>query len=56
MIDLWNQGEEVRGWARYWALIYAYVADRLNDNEQLREATHIVRYEDIYAREDTPKT
>ncbi len=50
VIDLWNRGDEVRGWARYWAQIYAYVADRLDHNERLRTASLIVRYEDLCER------
>jgi hypothetical protein len=44
---LWDTGREVRGWARYWAHLYGYLADRLEANEALREATRVVRYEDL---------
>jgi len=44
---LWQSGEEVRGWARYWAHVYGYVAGRLAAHETLREATLTVRYEDL---------
>ncbi len=43
----WASGEEIRGWARYWAHVYEFVADRLEANETLREAIHLVRYEDL---------
>jgi hypothetical protein len=43
----WADGHEARGWARYWASVYGYVADRLDANDKLREATLVVRYEDL---------
>lgn len=45
--SLWSRGEEVRGWARYWACLYGYVADRLEANPALRDASIVVRYEDL---------
>lgn len=47
IIDLWAQGAEVEGWARYWDHIHAYLADALERNPRLREAALIVRYEDL---------
>jgi len=47
IVDLWEAGNEVRGWARYWAHIYAYVAERLAANPRLRDAVLVVRYEDL---------
>jgi len=44
---LWDEGREVRGWARYWAQIYEFVADRLEADDALAEATLVVRYEDL---------
>jgi hypothetical protein len=44
---LWQQGDEVRGWARYWAQLYRWLADRLEASEQLREASLVVRFEDL---------
>jgi Sulfotransferase family len=46
---LWARGEEVRGWARYWAAIYEFVARRLDENPALRKATLVVRFEDLCA-------
>lgn len=45
--DLWKRGEELRGWARYWASIYGFVAQRLSENPRLRESATIVRFEDL---------
>ena len=47
--QLWRNGEEVRGWARYWAMIYGFVADQLASDPALRAATLIVRFEDLCA-------
>ena len=44
---LWNGGEEVRGWARYWSHVYGFLAQRLAANEALRRATVVVRFEDL---------
>jgi hypothetical protein len=51
---LWADGEEARGWARYWAAIYDHVADTLDANPTLAEKTRIVRYEDLCSA--TPDT
>lgn len=47
VMALWRNGAEVEGWARYWALIHDYVADRLAADPALRAAALIVRYEDL---------
>lgn len=44
---LWAEGHEVEGWAHYWAMIYADVADRLDSDPQLAQAALVVRYEDL---------
>lgn len=44
---LWRDGAEVEGWARYWSHIHHYLADRLERDEALREATQVVRYETL---------
>lgn len=48
--ELWESGEEIRGWARYWAMVYGYVADMLDTDEALSEATMVLRYEDLCER------
>lgn len=45
--SLWRDGQHVRGWARYWASLYRWLAARLASNESLRRATLIVRYEEL---------
>lgn len=46
-MELWQQGDEVRGWARQWADVYGFVADVLASDPKLRAATLVVRYEDL---------
>ena len=48
--ELWDRGDEVRGWARYWAHLYGWIQDRLEEDFALREATITVRYEDLCDR------
>lgn len=50
VLELWQRGEEVRGWAHYWAQIYGYVADRLAQNPRLAAAARLVVFEDLCAR------
>lgn len=44
---LWEKGEDVRGWARYWTMMYRYVAETLDRDPALREAAMVLRYEDL---------
>lgn len=44
---LWQDGEEVRGWALYWADIHQYVAGALSRSPALRAATLVVSYETL---------
>lgn len=48
--DCWARGEEVRGWAKYWALLYQHVADRLQTDPLLARRCLVVRYEDLCSR------
>ncbi len=44
----WSRKETyVRGWAKYWAVVYSYVHDTLEKNHSLKKATLIVRYETL---------
>ncbi|MCA8998441.1 MAG: sulfotransferase [Planctomycetaceae bacterium] len=47
ILDLWNSGEEVRGWACYWNALYEWVWKQLQENDTLRAATQVIRYEDL---------
>lgn len=45
VIELWEKGAEVEGWATYWAMTHDFLADVLAARPQLRAAVHIVPYE-----------
>lgn len=47
VIALWDRGEDVRGWARYWAHLYGFVADQLESDPRLGEQVLVVRYEEL---------
>ncbi len=44
---LWEQGNDVEAWSRYWNHIYGHVAERLDANLELRDAVVVVRFEDL---------
>jgi Sulfotransferase family len=48
--DLWRDGQEVRGWARYWAMLYGFVVAQQERDAAVRQASLIVRYEDLCDR------
>lgn len=43
---LWNTGEDARGWAKYWASIYSYIAETIQ-SQGLKDRCLVVRYEDL---------
>ena len=45
--DAWASGEETRGLAMYWSMIYGYLAGLLASDEQVRSAALVVRFEAI---------
>lgn len=47
ILSCWRKGEEVRGWARYWALLYDFLASQLEADPRLREASLVVSYEQL---------
>jgi hypothetical protein len=49
IIELWSRGEELAGWIRYWNMIYGYLIDRVEANEQLAAAVKFVVFEDMCA-------
>jgi hypothetical protein len=46
----WNSGDEVRGWSKYWASIYWYIAQLLEGDRELARRCVVVRYEDFCDR------
>lgn len=47
IVDAWNSGEEVRGLAMYWNMVYSHVAQMLDADAAVRSASRVVRFEDI---------
>jgi hypothetical protein len=45
----WAAGEEVRGWACYWDMVYGDLAQLLDADALVRAATKVVRFEDLCA-------
>ncbi len=43
----WAAGEEVRGWAFYWDMVYGHLAGLLAANAHVRAATKVVCFEDL---------
>jgi hypothetical protein len=50
---LWEHGDEVRGWARYWRTAVDFLAAELAADRELRRATLVVSYERFCAEPAT---
>ena len=49
IINCWQQGREVEGWARYWAGSYQHILGQLEEYPEVRKACLLFRYEDLCA-------
>jgi hypothetical protein len=49
IVEAWSSGDEVRGLAMYWDMVYGYLARLLASNRAVREAALVVRFEDLCA-------
>lgn len=45
--QLWNEGEEARGWARYWSQVYGFLAQRIEANSALRQSVEVVWFDEL---------
>ena len=45
--EAWAAGDEVRGLAMYWDMVYGYLARLLNSDSPVREAALVVRFESL---------
>ncbi|MGH7139197.1 MAG: sulfotransferase family protein [Pirellulales bacterium] len=45
--DAWDSGAEVRGLAMYWSMVYEYLARLLESDDEVRQASLVVRFEDV---------
>ena len=46
-IELWQTKQDIQAWSRYWSQLYSYIANRLEMNQPLRQATLLVRFEEL---------
>jgi Sulfotransferase family len=46
---LWHANHEVEGWSAYWAMLHEFVIAQLDEDAALRDATLLVRFEDLCA-------
>jgi hypothetical protein len=49
IIDCWQRGREVEGWARYWAETYQFILEQIEKYPEVRKACLLFRYEDLCA-------
>jgi hypothetical protein len=45
ILQAWAAGEEIRGWARYWDMVYNYLHRLLSTDAQVRSAALVVSFE-----------
>jgi hypothetical protein len=46
----WRDGEEVRGWALYWAMIHNFIRDQVLGDKKIAPNVRVLRYEDLCAQ------
>jgi hypothetical protein len=49
IVEAWARGDEVRGLASYWDMVYGYLARLLASNRAVRDAALVVHFEDLCA-------
>lgn len=47
---LWKDGEEIRGWARYWSMLYGWLHHHLQQHPELASSVQWVHYESLCER------
>jgi hypothetical protein len=47
ILNAWNSGQEVRGWALYWDALHRFLHAQLEANPELKSQCLVVRYEDL---------
>jgi hypothetical protein len=50
IISAWEKGEEIRGWALYWNMVYGYIHRQLEQDLRLRNASLVITLEDLSTR------
>lgn len=49
ILRAWASGQDILGWARYWAMVYDHIATVLNSDDRVRQAALVVHYERLCA-------
>lgn len=47
ILNCWEHGHEIEGWARLWTSAYRYVINSLEQSPTLKDATLVIRHEDL---------
>jgi hypothetical protein len=47
ILDLWNNGDEIKGWARYWNYLYRNILEQVESSTEIKKAVCFVKYEDL---------
>ena len=47
IMNSWDEGEEITGWALYWSHTYNYLSQTIKKDKELKNACKIIRYEDM---------
>ncbi|MPZ56006.1 MAG: sulfotransferase [Rhizobiales bacterium] len=47
VLDLWSHGHDAEGWSFYWAYVHNFLADLLEQDAALRQATLFVPFEEL---------
>ena len=50
VIGSWRNGDEVEGWARYWAAVHTHLAEIMESNPEIRKQIILVPYEAMCQR------
>lgn len=48
----WDNGNEIEGWARYWAATYQFLNDQLDRHPDLAQRCMLFRYEDLCTKSE----
>jgi len=48
VLQAWRAGQEPKGWALYWRHVYGWLAELLEEDETVRKAALVLRFEDLH--------
>ena len=53
IVNDWQTEHSVRGWSKYWAMVYAWVDRQISQNASLASQVKFVRYEDLCSQSES---